>query len=107
MDLNISYTEIWRNSISYLGHILETDVYFHVKCENEYSKLKRISAGVSQGSGLRPILYQLYTKDLPNRGEVTVATFADDTAILTAGDEVEPAANHRIMRMDQAVENQT
>ena len=90
MGLNISYTEIYqRNSISYLGHIWQIDIF--VLCRNKYSELKRISKSVLQDSVL--FLYLLYTRDLPKHEEVTLATFAYDTAILTVSNEVEAAAN--------------
>ena len=59
--------------------------------------MKRISAGVPQGSVLAPILYLLFTSDLPNREEVTVATFDDDTANLTVGDAVEAVSYTHLM----------
>ena len=40
--------------------------------------------GVPQGSVLGPVLYMLFTYDLPQSPGVTVATFADDTALLTS-----------------------
>ena len=63
--------------------------HFRVKYEEEYSELKQILAGVPQGSVLGPILYLLYTRDLPKLNDVTVATFADDTAVLSVGDNIE------------------
>ena len=43
--------------------------------------LRVISGGVFQGSVLGPILYLLYTGDIPKCDGVTTATFADDTAL--------------------------
>ena len=46
-----------------------------------------------QGSILGPILYVLYTCDLPQTANVTVATFADDTALLAIGENINDATN--------------
>ncbi|CAH2248733.1 jg17523 [Pararge aegeria aegeria] len=43
-----------------------------------------INAGVPQGSVFGLVLYTLFTVDLPQSPGVTVATFADDTAILAS-----------------------
>lgn len=79
-----SYTDIIK---SYL-----TDRYFRIKQDDAYSELKEIKAGVPQGSVLGPVLYLLYTCDLPEFDNYCLATFADDTAILAVGkDNVETA----------------
>jgi predicted GIY-YIG superfamily endonuclease len=44
---------------------------------------------VLQGSVLGPVLYLLYTSDLPKLENSIVATFADDTAILAVGSDNE------------------
>ena len=69
--------------LSYLS-----DRYFRVKYEDAFSELKPIAAGVPQGSILGPILYLLFTNDLPTSSLHTTATFADDTAILAVGNTV-------------------
>ena len=62
-----------------------TDRVFRVRVENEFSSLKDIKAGVPQGSILGPILYLIYTSDLPVMENIKVATFADDTALMATG----------------------
>ena len=42
-----------------------------------------IEAGVPQGSVLGPLLYLIFTADLPTSNQVFLSTFADDTAILS------------------------
>jgi hypothetical protein len=82
-DLPFKYFEILK---SYLA-----ERYFRVKYGDAYSGLRKISAGVPQGSVLGPLLYLLYTNDLPVAAGATTATFADDTAILAVGSHVEEA----------------
>ncbi|CAH2093053.1 unnamed protein product [Euphydryas editha] len=41
-------------------------------------------AGVSQGSVLGPVLYNIFTYDLPQSADVTIATYADDAAFLSS-----------------------
>jgi hypothetical protein len=57
--------------------------HFRVKVGNDYSELTSIHAGVPHGSVLGPLLYLLYTADLPTSPRTFIATFANDTSILT------------------------
>lgn len=57
---------------------------FQVRVGTELSSLRGIKAGVPQGSVLGPVLYTIFTSDLPTSDIATTSTFADDTAITTS-----------------------
>ena len=59
-----------------------TDRYFQVRYNGTYSDCHEVRSGVPQGSVLGPLLYLLFTADLPTTDYTTIATFADDTGLL-------------------------
>jgi hypothetical protein len=72
-----------------------TDKIFQVKFKDEITTLRKIEAGVSQGSVLGPVLYLIYTsylQTLKTADNTTTATFADETAILATYDDLEIAS---------------
>lgn len=94
LDISQAFDKVWHVGLlfklkTFLPHnyyrllrsyLLER--HYMVKHCGEYSSLYSIKAGVPQGSVLGPILYILYTADLPTMADTITATFADDTALL-------------------------
>lgn len=96
LDVSQAFDKVWHKGLLYklklnIPHhyyqILKSYLsnrYFQVKYNEELSTLFPIQSGVPQGSVLGPILYLLFTADLPTTSLTTTATFADDTAILAS-----------------------
>lgn len=61
---------------------------FLVRCGEAKSSIRSVNAGVPQGSVLGPILYTIYTSNLPiiSDERLTVATFADDTTFMATAE---------------------
>ena len=96
LDISQAFDKVWHIGLLYKLKLYLPPQYFlilksylqnrhfFVKMQNEQSSLQSIDAGVPQGSVLGPILYLLYTADLPTSEKTTLSTFADDTAIMAA-----------------------
>lgn len=97
LDVAQAFDKVWHQGLLYkLNRFLPhsyvkllssylSDRVFRVREENDYSSLRDIKAGVPQGSILGPLLYLIYTSDLPEIENIKVATFADDTSLMALG----------------------
>lgn len=118
LDVSQAFDKVWHEGLRYkLRTILPDKLYrilesylenrlFRVKHGTEYSEFKEIYAGVPQGSVLGPILFLLYTRDIPQDEGTIVATFADDTAILAMDESVE-SSTRKLQRALNKVYNWT
>lgn len=100
LDVRQAFDKVWHPGLCYkLKHILPhpyynvlrsylSDRHFTVKLDNDNTALCKIDSGVPQGSVLGPILYTLFTADIPTIPGVMMATYADDTALLSSHEDV-------------------
>lgn len=98
LDVAKAFDSVWHKGLlhklkSYLPvefyELLKSyiaDRLFYVKFKQDMSEIMKMQAGVPQGSVLGPVLYLLYTADIPsNLGHNNmIATFADDTVLLAS-----------------------
>jgi hypothetical protein len=96
IDISQTFDKVWHTGLLYkfkrvFSHpeytLLKsylTDRTFQVRYQEEYTKLYNIQSGVPQGSILGPILYSIFTSDLPETKQTLTATYTDDTAILAS-----------------------
>jgi hypothetical protein len=67
---------------------------FRAKIRDTSSTPHPIEAGVPQGSVLSPLLYSVFTADIPKTTRTTLAMYADDTAIITRSKQPRTATGY-------------
>lgn len=106
LDISQAFDKVWHTGLLYklkqnlpyqYYNILKSYLehrHFFVKHQDEETSLFPIYAGVPQGSVLGPVLYILYTADIPTTRKTVTATFADDTAVLASHTDPIIASNN-------------
>lgn len=94
LDIQQAFDKVWYSGLLYkIKKKLPSEYYlllksylcgrhFQVKYCSEFSDIFPIKSGVPQGSVLGPLLYTLYTSDIPTTPDTQMGTFADDTVLL-------------------------
>lgn len=107
LDIEKAFDNVWINGLIHKLYLFHFPLYlikiiynylsnraFQVSIGSILSNIYSIVAGVPQGSILGPILYNIFTSDLPPLGRGgQLALFADDTAIMFKGRVIRPLVN--------------
>jgi len=106
LDISQAFDRIWHPGLLFkLKHALTSNYYlllqsyladrnFAVRHNNILSDRHPIEAGVPQGSVLGLLLFLIFTADIPTAGNKTIASFADDVAVLSANKHPVSATRH-------------
>lgn len=106
LDISQAFDKVWHLGLKHkLKNQLPHPIYsvlnsylsnrcFQVRHDDELSSLYPIESGIPQGSVLGPVLYILFTSDLPTTEETVAGTFADDTAYLASHKDPEIASQN-------------
>lgn len=81
-----------------------TDRYFSVSQGTAQSNPLPILSGVPQGSILAPLLYSLFTSDIPTDTDTLLASYADDTVILSSSEnsnDVSLNLQHHVTKLEE------
>jgi len=76
------------------------NIQFSVKINDNTSDLMHISAGVTQGSKLSPIPFNIYVSDIPESHPTNIALFTDDTTIFTESTKIDVITTHLQTHID-------
>lgn len=116
IDVSQAFDRVWHEGLihkmskllpSNFCQLLESYISertFRVKHEEACSNFYPIKAGVPQGSVLGPLLYVLYTADIPTTTGTTIGTFADDTVIMAKSESQDEAVEHLQRALDKVTQ---
>lgn len=112
LDVKQAFDKVWHDGLLFkMKTLLPTPFYlllksylserrFFVNVNDADSEIGLIKSGVPQGSVLGPILYTLFTSDFPSDENIIVATYADDTSLLSVDESPILASNAMQKQLD-------
>jgi hypothetical protein len=104
LDIQQAFDRVWHGGLLYTLKptfptpyylILKsylTDRYSQIKYNTETSDNFPIHSGVPQGTVLCPVLYLIFTADIPTRNDAVIAKFVDYTAIMASNENPQTAS---------------
>jgi len=116
LDVSQAFDKVWHEGLIYKISKLVPKNYcqllesylserkFRVSHEEACSNFYKAIAGVPQGSVLGPLLYLLYTADIPTTEKTFIGTFADDTAILASSESQSEAVEYLQLALDKIIQ---
>lgn len=84
---------MYVNIYTFIQHFLPNRQY-DLQVNKEFSQIYNIQAGALQGSVASPILYTIFTSNMPVTNNVLLAIYADNTAILATSTNSSNASIH-------------
>ena len=105
LDISQAFDRIWHPGLLFkLKHSLTSNYYLLLQsylADRNFavrhiilSDRHPIEAGVPQGTVLGPLLFLIFTADIPTSGNTTIASFADDVAVLSDKEYPVSATRH-------------
>lgn len=117
LDVSQAFDRVWHDGLlfklrdfgvpCYLQNIIRSfleDRTFSVKIGGTLSSSRPIQAGVPQGAILSPLLFNIYTSDLPLENSVKTAVFADDTLVYSTHHDIDIAAQNVQESLDNLID---
>ena len=104
LDIKQAFNKVWYRGLLYkIKQNLPSEYYlifksclsdrhFQIKHGEAYSTINNINSGVPQGSVFGPLMYLLYTTDIPITPTAHIGTFADDTVTMSIHYDPQTAA---------------
>lgn len=113
LDVAQAFDRVWHQKLAFkLSKMLPgnhvqllmsyiADRFFRVRFEDSYSEFRPIRAGVPQGSVLSPLLYSLFTADIPKPKKGKLGIFADDTAVASSA----PTYDETVVALQESLDD--